>query len=94
MGVPRDAPLKLLSDNSMSCGVAKGVASTARARHALRRFHVLRQRIAEGVMDIEWVADPRNPSDYLTKWVPGSKLQRSVNYAQGRASRARTSSSC
>ena len=93
-GVPREAPLKLLCDNSMTKGVANREASTARARHAHRRFHVLKQRVAEGVVGLEWVTDKANPVDYLTKWVSQSKLQRSVCFAQGKASRRRTCSSC
>jgi hypothetical protein len=84
LGVPCGAPTSLYTDNVSSMRIADSIKSTSRAQHALRRYHVLQQRVARGEVLVRWVPDKGNPADYLTKWIPGSKLEESVAHASGR----------
>ena len=63
--------------------IASNVKSSARIRHALRRYGILQQRVREGHVALQFVADEFNPADYLTKWTTRKKLAASVEYASG-----------
>ena len=41
---------------------------------------VLQDRVRRGVAKLGYVPDEENPADYLTKFVPASKLERSIAY--------------
>ena len=89
LGVPpqRQGPTPILSDNQGNVLVARDAASAARARHFLRRYTVLRRRIADNECVVFKVDDPNMPSDFLTKWVPAPKLRQSLAYATNTRSR-------
>ena len=71
--------------------VANDPGASSRSKHFLRRYFVLRQRIAAGVAKIVKVPDPQMPADFLTKWLPAKKFNLSLDYATN-ASAARASS--
>ena len=48
--------------------------------HFLRRYGVLKQRIADGDVSVIHVPDEHMPADFLTKFIPASKVDASVNY--------------
>ena len=50
-------------------------------KHFLRRYHSLKQRIRDGDAVLVHVPDPQMPSDFLTKWIPSTKLEASLRYA-------------
>ena len=74
-----EAPI--LTDNQANCLVARNATSAARARHFLRRYTVLQQRIGNGEVTVYKIDDPNMPADFLTKWLPANKLRDSVAYA-------------
>jgi len=41
---------------------------------------VLKQRIARGEVTLRYIPDEAMPADFLTKWIPQGKLDRSINY--------------
>jgi len=82
-GILPAGPTRIATDNVSNMRIANNIKSTARAKHALRRYHVLQQRVAEGEVKLVWVSDAANPADYLTKWVGKSKVDRSIRYATG-----------
>ena len=47
--------------------VAKDAASASRARHFLRRYTVLQQRVAAHEVSMYKIDDPNQPADFLTK---------------------------
>ena len=53
----------------------------ARAKHFLRRYTVLQQRIRGQQCQVFNIDDPNMPADFLTKWLPQAKLRDSVAYA-------------
>ena len=73
-------PALVTTDNKANQLVAGGEGSAMRARHALRRYVILQQRIAEGYCVLRHVEDAENPADFLTKWVSAKKLIESLEY--------------
>ena len=83
MGVPPLGPTRIGTDNKANYTVGTGVGCPTRSKHFLRRYHVLRQRIASEEVRLEHVPDEQMPADFLTKWIPKPKLERSLRYATG-----------
>ena len=101
MGYKVDQPTLLRTDNMSSLRISNCIKSTARAKHALRRYYVLQERVRRGEIRIEHVPTAQNKADYLTKWLSAAKLNESVAAASGRAHRdaavpnkQRTEASC
>ena len=88
LGCPQKEPTVICSDNEAHVRVAMRRGAAARSRHLLRRYYVLRARIENGVCAVVHVPDAENPSDFLTKWVPIKKLNRSLAYVTGSVRRA------
>ena len=74
-GVPPEEPTLIGTDNMANLRVASGAACPSRSRHFLRRYHVLRQRVAAGEVVLKHVSDDEMPADALTKWVPGREAR-------------------
>ena len=53
----------------------------------MRRYHSLLRRVEMGECVVRKVSDLENPSDFLTKWLPATKLNRSVAYVENSAAR-------
>ena len=81
LGVLPDGPTPILTDNQANCLVARNSTSAARARHFLRRYVTLQQRISQGEVTVYKIDDPNMPADFLTKWLSAQKLRDSVAYA-------------
>ena len=80
IGVPPTEPTLLGTDNYSNMRVATGEGCPSRLRHFLRRYDVLRRRIAEGEIIMRHVRDEEMPADCLTKWIPKNKLEKSLCY--------------
>jgi hypothetical protein len=76
-------PVRLGTDNKSGLQVAMKRGGSNRARHLLRRYFVLRQRIAQGECRLVHIPDVENPSDFLTKFLPAAKLRVSLQYVTG-----------
>ena len=83
LGCAQEEPTVILSDNLAHARVAMRRGAAARSRHLLRRYYVLRQRIERGACGVVHIPDAENPADFLTKWVPKAKLNRSLAYVTG-----------
>jgi len=81
LGVPADGPTLLTTDNLANLRVGSGVACPSRSKHFLRRYGVLKQRIAQGECMLRHVPDEQMPADFLTKWISKAKLETSLRYA-------------
>ena len=77
------SPTRIGTDNKANMQAAMRRGGSNRCRHLLRRYFVLRQRIAAGECRVVHVPDAENPSDFLTKWLPAAKLRRSLAYVCG-----------
>ena len=86
LGVPPLRPTLIGTDNLANYKVATGVGCPSRSRHFLRRYFVLKHRIASGEVTMVDVPDVQMPADCLTKWlgIPSDKVRRSVDYMTNR----------
>ena len=78
-------PVSIACDNSANVSISNGTGSPSRIKHDLRRWQMLRQRVRQGDIRLAFVADPQNPSDFLSKWKPGAKFEASVKFLTGSA---------
>ena len=81
LGVPPDGPTLIGTDNLANQRVATTVGSPTRSKHFLRRYAVLKQRIAQGECVLKHVKGLEMPADFLTKWVGRPQLERALQYA-------------
>ena len=81
LGIPCEGPTLVSTDNLANQRVGSGVGCPSRSRHFLRRYWALKQRIAEGECTLRYVPDAKMPADFLTKWIPRTKLEESLQYA-------------
>jgi hypothetical protein len=66
LGVPPDGPTLIGTDNLANQRVATTVGSPTRSKHFLRRYGVLKQRIADGECVLKHVKVVEMPSDFAT----------------------------
>ena len=79
-GTPPSRPTLIGTDNLANFKIATGVGCPSRSRHFLRRYFVLKRRIAQGDVTMLHVPDAQMPADVLTKWIPSGKTRQSVQY--------------
>ena len=87
LGTPPAGPTLIGTDNLANQKVGSGVGCPTRSRHFLRRYWALKQRIQSGEAQLRHVDDESMPADFLTKWIPSAKLERSIRYATNAPSR-------
>ena len=92
LGVAAGSPTLLTTDNLANQKVGSGLGCPTRSRHFLRRYNALKQRIADGEVTLRFIPDEQMPADFLTKWIPQGKLDKSIAYATN--SRASGAPSC
>lgn len=68
-GVPPLRPTLIGTDNLANYKVVTGVGCPSRSRHFLRRYFVLKHRIASGEVTMVDMPDVQMPADCLTKWL-------------------------
>jgi len=84
---PAQPPL-LLSDNESNLRIASGQATVCNAKHALRRWAILVERVREREIRLGHVSDKANVVDFGTKWVEEAKLEMSLAHLTGSRARA------
>ena len=87
-GTPPERPTLIGTDNLANYKVATGIGCPSRSRHFLRRYFVLKRRIADGDVTMVHVPDEEMPADCLTKWIPSAKVRQSVEYMTNSRGRA------
>ena len=92
LGVAAGSPTLLTTDNLANQKVGSGLGCPTRSRHFLRRYWALKQRIAAGEVTLRYVPDAHMPADFLTKWIPKSKLDQSIAFVTN--SRASSADAC
>ena len=80
IGAPYDGPTLIGTDNLANFSIGSGKGTPPRSKHFLRRYHILVQRVAAGDVVMRHVGDTQMATDFLTKWVPTSKLKLSLRY--------------
>ena len=81
LGEPQTRPTKIATDNRANLLVANDATSAKKAKFFLRQYHILQRRIDEGDIAVTKLPTNLMPADFLTKWLSGKKLKKSVEYA-------------
>ena len=81
LGIPASGPTLVTTDNLANQKVGSGLGCPTRSRHFLRRYHALKQRIADGDVTLRYLPDEQMPADFLTKWLARAKVEKSVVHA-------------
>ena len=83
LGIVRDKPMRLLTDNLGNMNVAGKLNTSSRSRYFKIRAACLDQRVRDGQIEVIHVGDPSMVADYLTKPTSEAKLDASVDYLSG-----------
>ena len=86
-GVYKGAPVVLGSDSVANLQIARRQGAASRLKHALRRWEILMERVEHKKIKLVHVGDAEMPADFLTKWVPAKKLEKSLDYVTNRKNR-------
>ena len=76
MGVPMDKPTVIRVDNQGAVALAKDRRSCHRSRHIQRRYLKIREWVALGEVQVEYVNTTQNPADILTKALERESFER------------------
>ena len=68
-------PILLYSDNQGALDLIKNPVNHARTKHIDIRHHFIREKLADGVIDYEYISTDNNVADLFTKALPKPKLQ-------------------
>ena len=79
--MPPAGPTFVGTDNLANSLVASGRSTPSRLRHCVRRYQAFLQRVKAAECEIGHVPDEENPADFLTKFVPRAKFERSNEFA-------------
>jgi hypothetical protein len=80
LGIPVDGPTLVGTDNLANMRVGSLAGCPSRSRHYFRRYHVLLQRVAAGEVVLRHVPSAHMAADFLTKWLPKTKVDASLRY--------------
>ena len=81
-------PTMVLSDNEGSLRIASGEVSATRAKHALRWWAAVTQRMRERKIKLAHCPDAAMAVDFFTKWVGSDKAEHSIALLSGAHQRA------
>ena len=73
-------PTWIGTDSQSSMMIAARKASAARARHILRRWHILTQRMRAGQVQLLKVDTDEMPADMFTKFLTKAKVEKSLKF--------------
>ena len=88
MGCAPKSPPMLCSDNESNLRIASGQATVSNAKHALRRWAILVQRVKDREVRLGHVNDAQSVVDFGTKWVDEGKTEMSVAHLSNSRARA------
>ena len=66
--------IKILADNQSAIKLANNPVTSARSKHIDVLYHFVRERVARGEVEFEYVASSEMVADVLTKAVPIDKV--------------------
>lgn len=67
--------VKILGDNRGALALAKNPEFHSRTKHIDIRYHFVRQKVQEGLIDLEWTGTATNLADGMTKPLGGNGFQ-------------------
>ena len=72
-------PLKLFCDNSAAVAFSKNVRSTSRSKHISVKFYFVKEKVAESLIDVQYISTHSMLADPLTKGLPIAVFQEHVS---------------
>ena len=78
VGLEQSRPLTLYGDNMSSIALTQNTKGHSRAKHIDVRHHYIRERVAEGDVEVKHIPTADNLADILTKPLPRVIHQRLV----------------
>ena len=85
LGTPPSRPTLCGSDALSHVQVVNRLASANRSKPFLKQYVIQMQRVHDELISVGKIDDANMPSDFLTKWISGRKLKRSIAYATNSA---------
>lgn len=73
--MPLDGPLPILNDNVGAIQLSKNPVHHDRSKHIGLRHHFIRERVADGTVELSHVASEHNLADLLTKPLPAPAFE-------------------
>lgn len=67
--------VKIKGDNKGALALAKNPEFHSRTKHIDIRYHFVRQKVEEGLVDLEWIGTASNLADGMTKPLSGTPFQ-------------------
>jgi len=77
MGFEQDA-VEVMCDSQSAIALSKNSVHHERTKHIDVRYHFIREKIADGEIQVVKVSTTWNPADIFTKRIPVSKLQEAL----------------
>ena len=81
LGTPPTRPTLVGSDSLAHTQVINRLASANRSKPFMKQYVVQMQRVHDELITVGKIDDANMPSDFLTKWISGRKLRKSIRYA-------------
>ena len=81
IGTPPSGPTLVGSDSSSHEQAVNRMASANQSKPFLKSYVIQMQRVLAELIAIHKISDANMPSDFLTKWISGRKLRRSIRFA-------------
>lgn len=67
--------VKIMGDNRGALALAKNPEFHSRTKHIEIKYHFVREKVAEGLVELEWVGTADNLADGMTKPLPTAAFQ-------------------
>jgi hypothetical protein len=71
-------PITIHCDNTAAIGLAEASTCSSRSKHIETRFHIVRDYIRQGLVDVIYVPGPENTADIFTKSLGRTKHEKFV----------------
>ena len=83
LGYPQGQPTTVWEDNASAIVMSEHGTNSSRSRHIDIRVHRLKEMVEQQILKLKKVKGTENPSDALTKSVPGTLLEKHRPYLLG-----------
>ena len=85
LGFPQESATVLHEDNQPCIHLANNPATSSRTKHIDIRYHIVRERVSSGEVELRYIPTRDQLADMLTKCVPGPQLTRQRGMICGRS---------
>jgi hypothetical protein len=76
LGIPQTKPITAYEDNSSVINLAIAPAVTTKSKHIHARYHLIRDYVKQGMVEMIKVPGTNNPADLYTKTLPTALADR------------------